>query len=66
MVAQSGDGQPGAAAAGTDAESGAASDDPASDLRALEAMARRGLVDPETYAQRRAELLAQLGETDQD
>ncbi len=61
MTTASGDGKPGAAAAGTDAESGAASEDPASDLRALEAMARRGLVDQETYAQRRRELLAQLG-----
>lgn len=61
MSTDSGQGKPGAAAAGTDAESGAESDDPARDLRALKTMWQRGLLDDATYTQRRAELEAQLG-----
>ena len=49
--------RPAAAPAATDAESGAEPGDATAELRALEAMQARGLIDPETYQARRRALL---------
>ena len=46
-----------AAPAKTDAESGAEPADVAADLRALDAMRQRGLIDAETYEVRRRALM---------
>ena len=57
------DDRPAAAPAATDAESGAEPDDIAADLRALDAMLARGLIDRATYEARRRTLGAQDDES---
>ena len=53
--------RPAAAPATTDAESGTEAIDVTADLRALEAMRQRGLIDQQTYESRRRALLRQSG-----
>lgn len=61
MKERAGD-RPAAAPAKTDAESGAEPDDSAADLRALDIMLARGLIDRATYEARRRALTGQGGE----
>ncbi len=54
--------RPAAAPAATDAESGTDAIDVTADLRALETMRQRGLIDPATYERRRQALLQRQGD----